>query len=200
MSIYAFEIPQNDSQFRPLLFEGYFSPEECDTILSLYKNEETWSGGTVDNDGSNNIEDEVRRVDINTVEHTPDTDWIYAKMCQLVYTANQEYKFDLIGFMENMQLLNYIAPPNNETPGGHYQMHSDTGSSYLSTRKLTVILQLTDPSEYEGCETHLYGCGDISQGRGDVSIFPSSMLHGVSEMTEGHREALVVWVNGPPFR
>lgn len=200
MSIFAFEIPQTGSQFRPLLFEGFFSPEECQTIIDLYKEKETWSGGTVDSDGTDSQEDQIRRVDINTVTHTPDTAWIYDKLCQLVFTANKEFQFDLTGFMENMQLLKYTAAPDEHTPGGHYNMHADTGSSYLSTRKLSVILQLTDPSEYEGCETHLQAFGDISQGRGDVTIFPSPMLHGVSELTEGHREALVVWVNGPPFK
>lgn len=199
MSIYAFKLPQNDGQFHPLYFDGFFTPEECDHILALYENQETWAGGVVESDGSDHEVDSIRRVDINTVNLEQRTKWIYDKMNDVVHSANQTYQFDLTGFMENMQLLKY-TPPQENAPGGHYNMHSDTGPSYLSTRKLTVIVQLTDPSEYEGCDVEVVAHGYANKGKGDVLVFPSSMLHQVSELTEGHREALVVWVNGPPFK
>lgn len=200
MSIYAFQIPQNDGQFHPLYFDGFFSPEECDQILALYENEETWAGGVVESDGSGMDDNAIRRVDINTVHLEERTKWIYDKINDLVHSANQTYQFDLVGFMENMQLLKYTEPQGENVPGGHYNVHMDTGPSYLSTRKLTVIVQLTDPSEYEGCDVEVTAYGYANKGKGDVLIFPSCMLHSVSELTQGHREALVVWVNGPPFR
>ena len=41
------------------------------------------------------------------------------------------------------------------TPGDFYTWHSDFNAGSSSTRKLVTIVQLTDPSEYEGGETQL---------------------------------------------
>ena len=55
----------------------------------------------------------------------------------------QYYRFDLTGFGEALQLTNY-----DQSENGMYGWHQDYGGSV--SRKLSMAVQLTDPSEYEG--------------------------------------------------
>lgn len=197
MSIYAFSIPQNSGQFGWRWYESYFSPEECDQLIKDHEHVESWQGGVVSGENAQNIDvvDDIRTVSIKTVSHQT-CPWVYDKLNQLVWDANQFYQYDLVGFMEEMQLLHYGEDIN----GGHYDLHQDHGAGALSTRKLTIIVQLSDPSEYEGCQTEIVCSGWAPQNKGDVVIFPSYTPHRVTPLTKGNRNALVVWVNGPPFR
>lgn len=197
MSIYAFSIPQNSEQFGWRWYEGYFTPEECDQLIKDNEHVESWQGGVVKGEHAESTEvtEDIRNVMIKTVtyENCP---WVYDKLNQLIYDVNQYYKYDLVGFMEQMQLLHYGEDIN----GGHYNLHQDHGPGALSTRKLTVIVQLTDPSEYDGCDTEVVCSGWAPKGKGDVVVFPSYTPHQVTPLTRGNRDALVVWVNGPPYK
>jgi PKHD-type hydroxylase len=76
-------------------------------------------------------------------------------------------------------------------------------SSGSATRKLSLVMQLSDPYEYEGGELQLKtGHNDITipKQKGLVTIFPSFTLHRVTPLTSGTRRTLVVWVAGPPFK
>jgi len=96
---------------------------------------------------------------------------------------------------EHMQFLLYSSNEN-----GFYDWHLDRGlSGSSSLRKLSMTVQLTEASDYNG------GYLDIMTGRnhtsmpktkGVVSIFPSYMLHRVSPVTNGERESIVLWFTG----
>jgi PKHD-type hydroxylase len=75
----------------------------------------------------------------------------------------------------------------------------------MHDRKLSLIIQLTDPSEYEGGDFQFDS--DIPQPdpaeikqRGTVIVFPSFLRHRVTPVTSGVRRSLVSWVEGPKFR
>jgi PKHD-type hydroxylase len=70
-------------------------------------------------------------------------------------------------------------------------------------RKLSVVLQLSDPSEYEGGDLEIMNCSEptqVKKEKGLVTAFPSFMLHRVTPVTKGIRRTLVVWLTGPRFR
>ena len=70
-------------------------------------------------------------------------------------------------------------------------------------RKLSVVVQLSDPEEYEGGELKLHTSYDpiiIKKERGMIVSFPSYTLHEVAPVTKGERYSLVAWVHGPAFR
>lgn len=198
MSVYTFSIENNSDQFGWRWYQGFLSPEECDQLIADHKDVESRQGGIVTGENEetdSKVEKSVRNVGIKTVSYES-CPWIYDKLNQLVWDANQFFRYDLTGFMEQMQLLHYGEDIN----GGHYDLHQDHGPGPLSTRKLSVIVQLTDPSEYEGCELDVVCSGIGPKGKGDVVVFPSYTPHSVSALTKGNRNALVVWVNGPPYR
>ena len=107
-----------------------------------------------------------------------------------------EAKNLLRGFFEAPQFLVY-----RDTEGGHYDWHLDRGRE--APRKLSLTIQLTDPSRYEGCELEFnIGGGTLStpRSRGHVIAFPSYMIHRVTPITSGVRKAIVAWVTGPEFK
>jgi PKHD-type hydroxylase len=72
-----------------------------------------------------------------------------------------------------------------------------------AARKLSLVLQLSDPSEYEGGELQTMSgpnhCA-VDRQKGLIAAFPSYMLHRVTPVTKGTRYSLVVWICGPSFK
>jgi PKHD-type hydroxylase len=86
--------------------------------------------------------------------------------------------------------------------GGHYDWHVDQGATERR-RKLSLVLQLSPPSDYEGCELQIRSSNKIEtvpRGRGELIAFPSYALHRVTPITAGIRRSLVIWCSGPRFR
>lgn len=101
----------------------------------------------------------------------------------------------------DIQYTEYLA-----SEGGHYNWHHDINwtSNAKLERKLSVTVQLSDPSEYEGgnfvfdeCETP---DPKILKQKGTVLVFPSYLRHRVEPITKGIRKSLVSWFEGPRFR
>lgn len=176
---------------------GAFTPAELDRIEAigdaLALDKATLLGGEVSDSYSH-----VRVTRTAWLEPSPDTKWLYDRMQAVVRTINDGvWQFDLRGFSENFQYTVYHG-----TEGGHYDWHVDQGE-LATQRKLSLSLQLTDPSEYDGCELQLHGGRRIEtapKDRGMVVAFPSYVLHRVTPITRGIRKAVVVWSTGPQFR
>ena len=78
------------------------------------------------------------------------------------------------------------------------------------TRKLSMTINLTDPTTYKGGrmqfefpkvskEPVVRECVP-ARAQGSVIVFPSFILHRVTPVTEGTRYSLVAWFLGEPFR
>lgn len=141
---------------------------------------------------------EVRSAGVSWIGIEKENAFIYERLIQTIMAVNgQYYGFDLFGFAEKLQFTTYKE-------GDHYIWHDDlVHASNMSPRKLSLTVQLTDPSEYDGGELELRagGTGDIAKkDLGVVSIFPSFYSHCVRPVTRGVRRSLVAWVSGPAFR
>lgn len=69
-------------------------------------------------------------------------------------------------------------------------------------RKVSVSIQLNDPSEFEGGELELLFGKDpmvFSLKKGHALTFASFILHRVRPITKGIRKSLVLWYGGPSF-
>ena len=67
-------------------------------------------------------------------------------------------------------------------------------------RKITGILQLSDPTSYEGGDLMLKSNAVISHKQGDLIVFPSFLEHQVAKVTGGTRFSLVLWHKGPRWK
>lgn len=140
-----------------------------------------------------------RRSFVSWIRPNKHTSWIFKKLCDLVESNNREYfKFDLT-MIEKLQFTYYTAEEE-----GCYKQHIDPMDWNLPhNRKLSIILQLSNPSEYDGGEIKLYHGYDpivIPKERGRIIFFPSYTLHEVTPVTRGERYSLVAWVHGPAFK
>jgi len=128
----------------------------------------------------------------------PETKWIYDRIQGVARALNDRvYQFALSGFSENFQYTVYHG-----SEGGYYGWHVDQGP-LKARRKLSISVQLTDPSHYEGCDLQFQGGNKIEtapRARGAVIAFPSYVLHRVTPCSGGTRKAIVAWTTGPQFR
>lgn len=149
--------------------------------------------------GEGGIDDAVRKSETGWMGLNPDTGFIYDNLGFIARQLNgQFFDFDLFGFVEDLQYTVY------REGGGHYDWHLDRGvEGSMAPRKLSMVLQLSDPSEYEGGDLELFVAQEpvkLEKRQGLVVAFPSFVLHRVTPVTSGTRRTLVVWLSGPKFR
>lgn len=178
-----------------------FSEEELNWLQNKAKDSNkvrAYVGNGVDGE----INPGIRRSEVNWLFNNSDTKWVFEKLGFIVSSLNARFfRFDLTGFGEAIQLTNY-----NSDEKGMYGWHIDGwgGPSTNPNRKLSIVLQLSDPSEYEGGNLELKTSSDqiirIKKQRGLIVAFPSWSLHQVTPVTQGSRQSLVSWITGPAFR
>ena len=137
----------------------------------------------------------VRRTRVSAIIQAAEIAWFYERLVAVCRSLNRDYQFDLTDFSEAPQYLVYHHSEN-----GHFDWHVDQGVQ--PPRKLSLTLQLTDPSRYEGGELQFNG-GNIvcaPKDRGAAIAFPSYTVHRVTPVTAGTRKSIVAWITGPSFR
>jgi len=76
--------------------------------------------------------------------------------------------------------------------GEFYKEHRDAnGPDHY--RKLSLTVQLNDPSEYEGGEFVFKDFGEQKLQKGQACIFNPTLLHEVKPVTKGTRYSIVSW-------
>lgn len=125
--------------------------------------------------------------------------WIYERMASLTHEINAEsYQYDLTGFHESFYYLTY-----DSAVGAHFNWHLDFGPQTPAPRKLSLILQLSDPSEYDGGDFDIMtprGHVRTHKCRGIVTAMPSYKIHRVTPVTRGIRRTVAMFAVGPNFR
>jgi len=152
----------------------------------------------------------------------PSTHWTAGFVWNYIERANREnFLYDIRNIdNESMQFTQYDV-------GEFYNWHNDAGVSgyykpasvgnhdegraqdYLSeklelVRKLSFVVQLSDPDDYEGGNLQLLPEEGKSyfapRKRGTVIVFDSRTQHRVLKVTKGTRKSLVGWVVGPRWK
>ena len=179
----------------PLLM---FTPQECQKIIDLTKVFYPTSAAVGGSQETSLISKKIRSADIFILENDKENRWIFEKVANIISVVNAiHFDYDISGIAHGLQLIHYSA---NSDIKGHYDWHVDAGHGEPVYRKISFTAQLSDPSEYEGCELLINNHGSSVVGtkeRGSVHLFPSYMPHKVSSITKGDRYALVIWIHGP---
>lgn len=173
-------------------FEKMFSVEECEKIRLFFENPEIAKTGEHNTPIQNS---DIRKSSVCWIPYSKDSAWIYEKISKTIFQCNNvRYGFKLSGFGEPLQLGKY-------SEGDHYSWHQDNGPGKFSIRKLSVVIQLSKPEDYDGGELQFLGFEDqkVSSGQGDMIVFPSFNPHRVTPVSRGERFSLVSWISGPPF-
>ena len=161
------------------------------------------------------VRESKRRTNIKWIEVTEDNEWLYDKIIACVHDANN-YNFGFI--LQSIEVLQFGSYDSKDL--GFYGKHKDIYPHHRkevnmsNLRKLSVSVQLSDPSEYEGGDLILYPEIEASmksyhekdnhyimpKSKGTIIFFESDSLHEVTPVTGGNRKSLVTWINGPNFR
>ncbi len=180
----------------PLEIAEIFSPDECRRVVAeavAYK-----SGAAALVGGVKELA--TRRAQIYWLDEKANSSWIFDRMLKTIAEANRHhFGFQIEDFSERMQVSHYSADHS-----GFFDWHADVGDGRIAARrKLTMVVQLSDDSAYEGGSLESNSNGSIttaSRQIGSTLILPSFVLHRVSPVLSGERYSLTLWSHGPAFR
>lgn len=176
------------------VWENGFTPEEVDQILYL-ESLQSFGKGSV---GSANAapNKDVRDSDVAFIQPDQHSQWVFERLGLITSTVNhQQFMYDIEG-VESLQYTKYQLDQ-------HYTWHWDVEFGWQNfQRKISFVMMLTDPEEYEGGEFEICTNGNLDDNKllkpkkGDIVFFASWMPHRVKSVTSGERKSLVGWVMG----
>jgi PKHD-type hydroxylase len=180
-------------------FQIGLTQEEIEKVFSLVE-KLPYNDALVAGEGKSNKE--IRSSNVKWIPKHDGFGWLYFKLMELASEANKNiWNFDLYSVIDNIQYTEYHA-----TQEGHYGWHQDIGNGSMSKRKVSMVVQLSDPSEYEGGELQYFKGGNpensesIMKMKGLTVVFPSYMMHRVTPITQGVRKSLVLWLGGEHYK
>lgn len=195
--------PRQMGDWQPYVFYDKppfnFSPSECDAIIHLSKSLKPDPASTAGSPGP--ADPAIRVSEVRWLKQKKDARWIFERLTSTIQNIQQNwYPFNLSGYLEPAQVTRYLG-----SEGGHYEEHRDFGAGGMSTRKLSVVVLLSNPKDFEGGNLEIlakYGADKTASEmvQGTIVAFPSWELHRVTRVTSGERWSLVCWVHGEPFR
>jgi len=177
-----------------VVWDRGLSARECERIVAL--------GHAVPRSETRVVDQEAlaghRVCDTHLIAETLETRPLYDLLwAAAAHAAEHGYGFDLSGITREPHYVEYRAG------AGHFHWHNDySHESEEAPRKVTVVIQLSDPAEYGGGDFETFGpIGETApRARGTIFCLPSIVPHRVTPVTRGMRRALVAWVAGPRFR
>lgn len=184
------------------MWSGLFPAETCDEIIACAKkipDQQAVVGLEV---GKSGIDTNLRRSNIRWINHeNEDFKEVFSFIERKFHEANAAAFGVDITYLPSLQFTEYDSKVI-----GHYDWHEDVfwESSNILDRKLSMVIQLTDPANYEGGELELQVPESPRQEdlkrRGTVIVFPSFVKHRVTPVTAGLRNSMVAWIEGPSWR
>ncbi len=197
-------------------FTGAIPPRICDEIVktgeSFAKNKGLTGGHEQNNPPSEEELEDIEKKRKSDVVWLSGY-WLYRELHPFIALANKRANWNFHwDWTECCQYTEYKE-------GQFYDWHCDSNPipynkpDNLNTngkiRKLSLILSLTEPEEYEGGDVE-FGfhdndgnkqpsiCEEV-RPRGSLIIFPSFVWHRVKPVTKGVRHSLVCWSLGQPY-
>ena len=194
-----------------------FTKDECTDIINNALNNWAERESMIQRDKGGKIEQNFEsdldyRNTTLFIPPKPD-DWLFGKILGAILEFNNckdGYGFQIAGLAEPPNMMRYHAPDLDKSgKPGKYDWHVDLGPGPVpSMRKLSYSI-LLNPGEYEGGEfVSKVGRKDVifedqqklpEELPGTMILFPSYILHRISEVTKGTRYSMVGWAHGNSF-
>lgn len=184
---------------------GYLSETDCEKVIELAQQLPATVGQIGHGAGELVTDLSYRR---STIRWIPRADTrfltLFSRMELLFHEANASAFGFALSIFRDVQFTEYAAT-NNGTYAWHHDTTWASDSHYM--RKLSMVIQLSNPADYTGGELQLATeeCGavpdaEVLRQRGTVLVFPSFLRHCVTPVKSGIRYSLVTWYEGPCFR
>jgi len=175
------------------VFQSYISSEMCDLLIK----ETEWNKaeeGKIHTTPEGIIDKAIRKTDVVFLHQMSVPECILRSAITLANTqARWNYRLTSV---ERVQMGRY-------TEGGHYDYHKDLDvpNAKNEQRKLSAVLFLSNPEDYEGGEFEFKDMkfDEPKFPKGTIIVFPSFIDHKVNPVTSGERFSAVCWASGPAF-
>lgn len=180
------------------VWQGGFTAQELDAIVQ-HGEKQRHQKATIDGAGRPDVAEQIRVTRLSWIPHDPETAWLYDRLWRIGYHLNlNTWRFDLTAIAETLQYTIYES-----AEAAHYDWHVDHITTAPMPRKLSLVLQLSEPTDYQGCALEIRAGHNIEvapKERGAVIAFPAYVLHRVTPIGSGRRASLVSWISGPMLR
>jgi len=189
----------NNVNFEPWVYvEDIFSDEECEEIKEYCKTlsiEKATTGSFIED---SKVDTNIRSNEVGWIDEMDDiSSSLYKKLTDCINYLNQEY------WNYNLEYISVLQYTKYSEKNDFYDFHVDIMDNGPHQRKLSFSLQLDDEDSYEGCDLLIKIDSDeikTSRKKGSLNVFPSFLLHKVTPLQSGERNAIVGWVCGPSFK
>ena len=178
---------------------AYFSKEYCNNILDQAKNIPFQKATLGEN--AETIVDQFRKSDVKWL-YPHEFKQLYDDVWKLQIEINREWFGFRVDNLEYIQLARYDGNIQ-----GEYKRHKDVFwvNNKTRHRKLSAVIQLTDPNEYEGGDLSFFDCSEYPNPKeirqqGTIIFFPSFIDHQANPVLKGVRHSLALWFEGPKWR
>jgi PKHD-type hydroxylase len=167
-----------------------FTKEECNSIIES-SIEELWLPATVV--GGANLHQSRRQKLRGEITGFP-----FLNIRDATKTANTDiFDFNLLGIIDQdyPQVFKY-------SENDFYKMHMDL-NPMTPSRKITFIINLSDPDSYEGGDLNFLNINaesTILNEQGSCLAFPSYMAYSISPVTKGTKHIIIGHVHGALFK
>ncbi len=178
-----------------LTIQNVFTPTECQQIIAQGKSKsflqaemrDLKTGGIIVNENSRKCQ--WRPIPPSELE------FIYHRMCAVAQDAAKQFGLTLENtFDETIKIIDY--KPGDHMFHWHYD-HGDEPSNYMYYRTLSISICLQEAEQ--GGEIQIYEGKEIplKQPAGTALVFPSTLMHNVSQVMKGERISVLGFMHRP---
>lgn len=184
-------------------FKSYFTKQQCDKMVETiqkrpHKDAQIGVNGTVTADSSFR-KSKIRFVNKGDAE----LGYMFDELWKNAIVANNDWFNFHISKLDYLQFAEYDSANR-----GEYKTHHDVfymNNDPVYHRKLSCIVQLSDPKTYKGGDLELMEVDthpnkEEMRQQGTVIFFPSFVRHAALPVTEGKRHSIAAWFDGPKWR
>lgn len=184
-------------------FKSYFTKQQCDKMVETiqkrpHKDAQIGVNGTIATDSS------FRKSKIRFVNKgDSELGYMFDELWKNAIVANNDWFNFHISKLDYLQFAEYDSANK-----GQYKTHHDVfymNNDPVYHRKLSCIVQLSDPKTYKGGDLELMEVDTVPnkeemRQQGTVIFFPSFVRHAALPVTEGKRHSIAAWFDGPKWR
>jgi PKHD-type hydroxylase len=183
-------------------YESFLTKQACENIIKISSEINPKEAAVGGPDGTKPHEmrkSVVRFMDMKNPRYEQLNDLLW----KLAIQANEKFFNFHISKLDYVQVAEY-----DSSYKGKYEKHHDIfwiNNDPKYHRKLSAIIQLTDPAEYEGGDFEFFNLvhypdKDKIRKQGTILFFPSFLEHQATTVTKGKRHSLAAWFDGPKWR
>ena len=184
-------------------FKSHFTKSQCDRMVEIiqkrpHKDAQIGVNGTITADSSFR-KSKIRFVNKGDAE----LGYMFDELWKIAIVANNDWFNFHISKLDYLQFAEYESANR-----GEYKTHHDVfymNNDPVYHRKLSCIVQLSDPKTYKGGDLELMEVDanpdkEEMRQQGTVIFFPSFVRHAALPVTEGKRHSIAAWFDGPKWR